>query len=628
MIGAILLTINIGFFGILASYFFELKMFLEQRIAAALLIGLTGLSYISFVFANLWGLSGGTLASTLIVINCLGLIMWRKKFIGFLIADFKDFCNRYTLLSWRLFGIGLVGFMGIFGYLVAGLLTFKDGTYYVQPVHAYGDISLHLGIISSFVYGNNFPPQNPNFSGGAISYPFMIDYLTALFIQPMGLTYQNAFAFTGVIFFSLLIILLAFFVIDLSRSKKVALLTLLLFLFSGGFGFIYALDNFLTSGKNIFDFLLQLPQDYTAIKDIGYWWINVNLSMLLPQRSFLFGFGISLLVLSIFLNLKSQFHIKSYILGVILLALLPLIHAHSLIALAPFIIYFLLFIFKDQKTDRIVLFLIGLNGLIAAFLLSRQFLAQSTNLVSLFSWQIGWMSHDESLLRFYLKNFGLVLVVLPMAFYFLKKRSTLWQLGIVSLIWFVLPSVMIFQPWDFDNIKLFIYWYFFATILMADFFIRFFNQGIFKKLIVVFSVILIVMAGSLDVMRILTSAGTRYPIYEISAIRLSDFLRQNTPTNSVIVSADKFDNPAVSLAGRKVVMGFSPWLWTYGLNYSTRQQVLTNILAGQVNPQDIKKYHITHVIFFPNVSYTQNQQYFDEHYQLIYNQDGYRIYKL
>jgi hypothetical protein len=222
----------------------------------------------------------------------------------------------------------------------------------------------------------------------------------------------------------------------------------------------------------------------------------------------------------------------------------------------------------------------------------------------------------------------MILVFLPVAFYLIRRQMVIWQLTAVSLIWFILPSLMIFQPWDFDNIKLFIYWYFFAAILVAELCIKLLSAGIWQKGVVLGAIFFMTVAGGLDIFRIITSSGTRYPIYQIEAINLANFVKQNTPVDAVFVSADKFDNPVVSLSGRKVVMGFSPWLWTYGLNYSAQQQFTADVLAGKINGVEAKRYGITHVLFFPNVSYTQNQQFFDDHYQLIYDKDGYRIYKL
>ncbi len=629
MIGAILITINILFVGIILTYFFQLKMWLEQRLAAALLIGLILLSYISFTLAHFLEMSLANLAVSLLVINIAGFSVLRAHTFGLLIEDIKDLKSRYQKKSWQLFGGVMLGFILVFGYLVSQLMTYQEGTYFVQPVHAYGDISLHLGIISSFVYGNNFPPQNPNFSGTPISYPFMVDFLTAFFVKPIGLSVEQGIAFTGVILFTSLIVLLIYFVLNITGSKKVAIIALSLFLLNGGFGFVYFWQDWVLSEKSLLDFLWTLPKDYTAIKEIGYWWINVNLSMLLPQRSFLYGFGVSLLILTIFQQLKKNFQFKPYILVIGLLALLPLIHAHSLVALSIFVLYFLYFIIKNLKQEKILFFLIGLNGLVIAYLLSKMFLAQSGNLLSLFSFQIGWMSGQESVVRFYIKNFGLILFVLPLAFYFVRKQKEVFLLGLVSLVWFFLPSLMSFQPWDFDNIKLFIYWYFFASIVTAAFLVQLIQRNHLFKGIAVGGLIVMILAGSLDIFRILTASGTRYPIYGTETIALGEFVKQNTLPSAVFLSADKFDNPVVSLAGRKVVMGFTPWLWTYGLNYSSRSTLVTNVLGGNIDTEAIKKLGVSHVILFPAISnYTQNQQYFDNTYQLIYNQDGYRIYKL
>lgn len=629
MIGAILVTINILFAGVFLTYFFQLKMWLEQRIAAGLLLGLILLSYVSFTLAHFWGMNGGNLVATLLLINLAALVVLRRNTLKLFLEDLGDFKQRFYKKSWQIFGGITLAFIITFGYLVSQLMTYQEGNYFVQPVHAYGDISLHLGIISSFVYGNNFPPQNPNFSGTPISYPFMVDFLTAFFVQPIGLPVEQAMAFTGVILFSALIILLIYFVMSLSNSKKAAVIALSLFLFNGGFGFVYFWQDWVLSEKSLMDFLWSLPKDYTAIKDLGYWWINVNLSMLLPQRSFLYGFGVSLLILSIFLQLKKNFQFKPYILVIGLLALLPLIHAHSLVALSFFVLYFLFFILKNLKKERILFFLIGLNGLVIAYLLSKMFLAQSGNLLSLFSFQIGWMSGQESLIRFYIKNFGIVLFVLPVAFYFVRKQSEVFRLGLVSLIWFFLPSMMSFQPWDFDNIKLFIYWYFFASIVSAVFFVEFLKRNIFYKAGVVGFILVMTLAGFLDIFRIVTASGTKYPIYGPESIAMAEFIKQNLPANAVFVSADKFDNPVVSLAGRKVVMGFTPWLWTYGLDYSPRSTVVTKTLAGDVDTTFMKQLGVTHVVLFPQIqNYSQNQQFFDATYQLIYDQDGYRIYKL
>ena len=46
-----------------------------------------------------------------------------------------------------------------------------------------GDLPYHLGAIFGFTDGQNFPPQNPSFSGARFTYPFIADLLTAFFVK-------------------------------------------------------------------------------------------------------------------------------------------------------------------------------------------------------------------------------------------------------------------------------------------------------------------------------------------------------------------------------------------------------------------------------------------------------------
>ena len=81
--------------------------------------------------------------------------------------------------------------------------------------------------------------------------------------------------------FMFLLIIPACFIF--TKSKISALLVLLLFFFNGGFGFIHFFDDLQTNSKSFPEFITHLEKDYTALKDIGYQWLNVMLSMIIPQ---------------------------------------------------------------------------------------------------------------------------------------------------------------------------------------------------------------------------------------------------------------------------------------------------------------------------------------------------------
>jgi hypothetical protein len=64
---------------------------------------------------------------------------------------------------------------------------------------------------------------------------------------------------------------------------------------SGGFGFVWLLNDFWGSGKGFFDFLWNLPGDYT-ISD-KFRWGNPLVVLFITQRSFLIGMPLTIIVL-------------------------------------------------------------------------------------------------------------------------------------------------------------------------------------------------------------------------------------------------------------------------------------------------------------------------------------------
>lgn len=625
------LVLNLMIFGFFLTYYFKLKLFFEERLWTGLLLGMVIFAFYSLFSTSFVGLNPIGTIFFLIVINLLAIFIFIKASFHSIRHDLANFRQRSKHKAWICFFITVAIFVFIFSYLASQLLIKKDGRLFVQPVHSYGDISLHLGIISAFAYGNNFPPQSPILAGTPISYPFLFDFITALFISFASLSIEQAVAVTGILMTAVVILSLTYIGLIFAKSRLTAVLFLIIFVFNGGFGFITFVKDLHTTNWDLFNLLTHLQKDYTALKDIGYQWINVVISMFLPQRGFLLGLSVGLLILRIFWQLSEEYNRRSLVLGSILFSLLPIIHAHTMIALTPFLIWLgLKFLIKNFQEIRFVS-LIGILVVFIIFTLSRTFLGQAENPLEHIKLQIGWMAHGEDLINFYLKNFGLTLILLPfMVLIGIKHRLKLASFATIGLIWFILPSIFIFQPWEFDNTKLFIYWYLSASLLIAHYLSKLLTHQKFRlSLFAILSLFLLTLSGGLDITRLLTSSNTRFEVYSPQAIKFSEFVKSNIPKKAVILAVDKFDNPAVALAGRKVVVGYHGWLWTYGLDYSQKEQDVRLMLAGQADELLFKKYKITNVIFFNEQNeYIIDKDYFYKRYPLIYSQDDYEVFAL
>ena len=135
--------------------------------------------------------------------------------------------------------------------------------------------------------------------------------------------------------------------------------------------------------------------------------------------------------------------------------------------------------------------------------------------------------------------------------------------------------------WAYDNTKLFSLWYILSAPLVASFLVKFVLR---VKVIGVILIILIIFSGVLDMWRLsvgmaLNRNDIRYMSQSKEAIALAEFLKTSTNPALTVVSIDKFDNPAMVLAGRPVILGFRGWLWTYGIDYSKRLEDLRLMLV-------------------------------------------------
>lgn len=623
------LLVDVIFIGLLITYFFKLEFYLEARFAVGALIGLVVLGGFMLLISFFLGLNFFGLAIFLGIANFFGYLLI-KDGVEKIKKELSDFKHRFRQWEWKIYFLFMVFFAGVFGYLAYGLLTFNEGSYYVQPTHAYGDISLHLGIISSFAFGNNFPPKSPILAEIKISYPFLVDFITAIFVNPLHLRLDQAVSLTGVLLMIILVIILAYFALKVTGSKLASCLFSLLLFFNGGLGFVYFFRDLQISNSNFFQFIQVLPRDYTALKDLGIWWINVVISMLLPQRSFLLGLPLVILILYIFWDLPEQFDTKKLFLGILLLSLLPIIHAHSLIVLAPFLLWFIPRIILKNRKRIGVIFLLGLMGMATIFLLSKLFLEQSENPLSLIRFNLGWMARPGQILIFYFQNFGFNLILIPAAIFLgLSRYKKLAYFALIGQLWFILPSLFIFQPWNFDNTKFFIFWYLSSMLILGYLLSKIILTRQISSIILAGTIIyVLILSGFLDITRLMFSSGTRYAIYSPQAIKLAEFIKNNTKQDAVFLSVDKFDNPVVTLAGRREVAGYHAWLWSYGLDYSQKEADVKMMLSGQGSQDLFKKYNISYVILFDEQSnFIIDKNYFSQ-YNLIYKEDGYTVYQI
>ena len=399
--------------------------------------------------------------------------------------------------------------------------------------------------------------------------------------------------------------------------------------------------------KGFFDFVWQIPKDYT-ISD-NFRWGNSLVTLFITQRSLLLGMPLTIVVLNhlwkIFRsdeqdNERFSLHFLAphFVVGLIA-GLLPLVHLHSL-AVLFITAAFLLFLRLDKWREWLA-FGVGV-AIIAVPELVWSITGSATETSKFFGWHFGWDSGDANFVWFWLKNTGILfpLIVGGMwLVYTSTKRGSDEGENVsrpIALLQFYLPFAFLFllsniaklAPWEWDNIKVLIYWYVgsipFAAIAISWMWKR--SSGL--KAVAAACFLVMILSGSLDVWR--TASGQiKNRVFEPDGVAVAEKIKRTTDPHALFLNAPTY-NSAVVLSGRQSLMRYSGHLGSHGIDYAGRERDVKSIYAGGANADELmRKYGIDYVLISPEErnSVAANEQFFKK-YPLAAEAGQYKIYKI
>ena len=288
----------------LLTYLYEREALLWSRLCTGVCVGWAALGLIGFVFAFMLGMTPPALALAGAVVGSPLALLARKGLRARVRADVREAARVVGAAVAR---PGKGAGAEVLFYVVAALLFWLvfDRAMYVNGGGVFtgvdnniGDLPFHLSIITGFVYGDNFPPQHPEFAGVKLTYPFIVDFVAAMFVRA-GATLQGALFWQSFTLAMSLTGLLHRWALKLTRVRFAALATPALVILSGGFGWFHFLKEALSEGKGVFGMLGSLEHDYTIMGHFGYRWGNAVTTLLVPQRGLLLGIPLALVVLTL-----------------------------------------------------------------------------------------------------------------------------------------------------------------------------------------------------------------------------------------------------------------------------------------------------------------------------------------
>ena len=150
--------------------------------------------------------------------------------------DFKEIFNVNIYSYLVLIGIFLLG-----GYLFHTHILFPSVDGLMVGQTTYGDLSMHLGFITSIAKQGVLPPNYNIHVGHQVNYPFLCETPASTLLL-LGSSLRDSYLITALYAYGLVILGVYFFFKQWVKKLSVTLIGVLLFFFGSGFGFLYFID--------------------------------------------------------------------------------------------------------------------------------------------------------------------------------------------------------------------------------------------------------------------------------------------------------------------------------------------------------------------------------------------------
>jgi hypothetical protein len=678
MIISLVLTLLVTASGTIATYLYDEGASFASRVCAGACIGLTTFGLLGFIIASFLGLTPASIALATLGVLVLPVLVLKNNERRTSLRH--DWNSSYRALSRNSLNPSARNLGYAVFYLAIAVILWRVFSRAAMETPAglatgvrnnFGDLPFHLSVITSFAFGNNFPPEDPTYAGVRFTYPFLTDFVSAVFVRCGASLSQSMFLENYVLAISF-VGLLHRWALELLKNRLAAILTPLLVLLNGGFGWVLLWTEMKRSHEGLLGALKALPPSVTIIPDSTWRWGNAISTLLVPQRGMLLGLPLAVIVftqwwlaegkgeagkkgkgergksakanrkkvpkgnkpvsstptisrLSFYTFNLSQ---RRMMAAGLIAGLLPLVHAHSF--LVVMVVGAGIALLQWRWRDWIVFFVFA--SLIALPQMWWSTHNSAVDAKTFFERHWGWDRGEENPAWFWLKNTGIFIPLIALAIgwrgknFLISRRLLVYYLPFTLC--FIIPNLIRLAPWVWDNIKVLYYWWLASAPLVALLLARLWQQRGVQRPIAVVLFVMVTLAGTLDVASIVFRA-TEYSVFDARGIAFAEMIKEQTPPRSLIVHAPVHNHPTF-LTGRRSLLGYPGHIWTHGLVYGPRENEIKRIYAGTPDAESLlKKYQTSYVVVGPlERSNTFVNDRFFTRFDMVGEVGDYRLYKI
>ena len=508
--------------------------------------------------------------------------------------------KEIALLAIPLLLIVLFIFHGMWWTSTGPLTSFKG----------WGDGAYHLGMVQQFIAQRTFALTHPFLGNTPLIYTFFINLASAILIKE-GASISIGWYAPLFLYAAAFVLFLYLLGRELLHKKTLAYLLVLLSLLGAGMGYIWFAQNVATIYTHqglsaALHVVLNPPLQYTQLDNrtsgipasqqvpLNIQWIVPIESFFSHQRSFIPGVGLGILLVVgmwVYRNTKTLWKWVGAV------GILPLIHSHSFLAVSIIAACAMGAYAYTQWHARRDLWMTIIKSIILFFLLAipqimyiqgRVFAPTTGQQPSFMRLWFGWMmcTHttswfacdpgipgtDTSIIIYWIKNFGFIFIgwVTALAYIVLTKDRTKKIIAALSAALFIIPNVMLFQPWEFDNNKFIFYWWMSAIAVMLiawNAYAATAQKKWIPSILIVMVLIGSFPAGIIDAYsqaKSFITGSEAYTYYGPAQERAAQWIQTHTDPRALFLTAPTPDQFVPLITGRQLYIGYKGWLWSQG----------------------------------------------------------------
>lgn len=496
--------------------------------------------------------------------------------------------------------------------------------------HQIGDFGLHLSLIRSFSWGNNFPVESPFFPGKPFPYHYYFDLVVGL-LERAGLRIDIAFNGVSIVMFTALLFLIYKLPqLIFRKSKLLGILSVILFVFHSNLTFI---DFFKEKGFSLStfkdfwllpDYIHKGPFDGSIIS------IFFTLNVYLNQRHLIAAFAISMAIIYFLLSklIKTQ-RVSNKTLILLGLVLGILSRVHTLTFFSTTVILFLLFILFKRSRLLLPLFL---PAAAIFFFHVKDIIAQ--DIVHIF-FNPGFLSLKPlsfvHFISFWVMNLGIAIILIPSGFFMSGKKQKIVFLSVIPL--FLIGNIFQLSFLIDHNHSLFNLFLIFANFYIAYCLLAIFckYKNLIGRAIFIILVLLLTISGVIDIMAI--KNDFQFRLNDAPSNKFMQWIKTNAQKKDIFLAKQEILDP-VTLSGRNNYFGHTYYLSVMGYNYqdkSNRVKLYFEATSQEIL-QMMKKDNIKYIVIpqkpIADFTYQINKVFLDRSLKKAYQDENVIVYQL